>query len=156
MDITPIIDKLGTGLFIGGRWREAEGGKTIEVRNPATGDLITTVADGSAADAEEAIKVAGDTQSGWAATSPRERSEILRRTFELLIDRADDIAAVMTAEMGKPFAESKGEVTYGAEFFRWFSEEAVRVEGDYSQSPDGKNRMLISREPVGPCILITP
>lgn len=156
MDITPIIDKLGTGLFIGGRWREAEGGKTIEVRNPATGDLITTVADGSAADAEEAIKVAGDTQSGWAATSPRERSEILRRTFELLIDRADDIAAVMTAEMGKPFAESKGEVTYGAEFFRWYSEEAVRVEGDYSQSPDGKNRMLISREPVGPCILITP
>nr|WP_276584749.1 NAD-dependent succinate-semialdehyde dehydrogenase [Brevibacterium permense] len=147
---------MGTGLFIGGRWREAEGGKTIEVRNPATGDLITTVADGSAADAEEAIKVAGDTQSGWAATSPRERSEILRRTFELLIDRADDIAAVMTAEMGKPFAESKGEVTYGAEFFRWFSEEAVRVEGDYSQSPDGKNRMLISREPVGPCILITP
>lgn len=156
MDITPIIDKLGTGLFIGGRWREAEGGKTIEVRNPATGDLITTVADGSAADAEEAIKVAGDTQSGWAATSPRERSEILRRTFELLIDRADDIAAVMTAEMGKPFAESKGEVTYGAEFFRWFSEEAVRVAGDYSQSPDGKNRVLISREPVGPCILITP
>lgn len=156
MDITPIIDKLNTGLFIGGRWREAEGGKTIEVRNPATRDLITTVADGSAADAEEAIKVAGDTQSGWAATSPRERSEILRRTFELLIDRADDIAAVMTAEMGKPFAESKGEVTYGAEFFRWFSEEAVRVEGDYSQSPDGKNRMLISREPVGPCILITP
>ncbi|HJF77150.1 MAG TPA: NAD-dependent succinate-semialdehyde dehydrogenase [Brevibacterium linens] len=156
MDITPIIDKLGTGLFIGGRWREAEGGKTIDVRNPATGEVITTVADCSAADAQEAIKVAGEAQAGWAATSPRERSEILRRTFELLIDRADDIAAVMTAEMGKPFAESKGEVTYGADFFRWFSEEAVRIEGDYSQSPDGKNRMLISREPVGPCILITP
>lgn len=156
MDITPIIDKLGTGLFIGGRWREAEGGRTIDVRNPATGEVIASVADGSAADAEEAIKVAGDTQSSWAATSPRERSEILRRTFELLTERADDIAAVMTAEMGKPFAESKGEVTYGAEFFRWFSEEAVRIEGDYSQSPDGKNRMLISREPVGPCILITP
>ncbi|WP_432789709.1 NAD-dependent succinate-semialdehyde dehydrogenase [Brevibacterium sp. K11IcPPYGO002] len=156
MDITPIIDKLGTGLFINGRWREAEGGKTINVRNPATGKIITTVADGSATDAEEAIAVAGNTQADWAATSPRERSEILRRTFELLHDRADDIAAVMTAEMGKPFAESKGEVTYGAEFFRWFSEEAVRIEGDYSQSPDGKNRMLISREPVGPCILITP
>ncbi|UVI35416.1 NAD-dependent succinate-semialdehyde dehydrogenase [Brevibacterium spongiae] len=156
MDITPIIDKLGTGLFIGGQWRKAEGGKTLEVRNPATGEVITTVADGSAADANEAITVAGDTQAEWAATSPRERSEILRRTFELLNDRADDIAAVMTAEMGKPFAESKGEVTYGAEFFRWFSEEAVRIGGDYSQSPDGKNRMLISREPVGPCILITP
>lgn len=156
MDITPIIDKLNTGLFINGQWRDAEGGKTVDVLNPATGDFITTVADGSAADAEEAIKVAGDTQESWAATAPRERSEILRRAFELLIERSDDIAAVMTAEMGKPFAESKGEVTYGAEFFRWFSEEAVRVGGDYMQSPDGKNRMLISREPVGPCILITP
>ncbi|MBM6589296.1 NAD-dependent succinate-semialdehyde dehydrogenase [Brevibacterium sp. RIT 803] len=156
MDINPIIDKLNTGLFINGQWREAEGGKTIEVANPATGDLITTVADGSAADAEEAIKVAGDTQESWAATPPRERAEILRRAFELLIDRADDIAAVMTAEMGKPFAESKGEVTYGAEFFRWFSEEAVRVGGQYTQSTDGKTRVMVSREPVGPCILITP
>nr|WP_213018666.1 NAD-dependent succinate-semialdehyde dehydrogenase [Brevibacterium sp. RIT 803] len=143
-------------MFINGQWREAEGGKTIEVANPATGDLITTVADGSAADAEEAIKVAGDTQESWAATPPRERAEILRRAFELLIDRADDIAAVMTAEMGKPFAESKGEVTYGAEFFRWFSEEAVRVGGQYTQSTDGKTRVMVSREPVGPCILITP
>ena len=156
MDITPIIDKLNTGLFINGQWRDAEGGKTIEVFNPATGDLLTTVADGSAGDAEEAIKVAGETQSSWAATPPRERAEILRRAFELLIERADDIAAVMTAEMGKPFAESKGEVTYGAEFFRWFSEEAVRVGGEYTQSTDGKTRVMVSREPVGPCILITP
>nr|WP_275902102.1 NAD-dependent succinate-semialdehyde dehydrogenase [Brevibacterium zhoupengii] len=143
-------------MFINGQWREAEGGKTIDVVNPATGDLITTVADGTAADAAEAIKVAGDTQESWAATPPRERAEILRRAFELLIDRADDIAAVMTAEMGKPFAESKGEVTYGAEFFRWFSEEAVRVGGEYTQSTDGKTRVMVSREPVGPCILITP
>ncbi|MDN6372719.1 MAG: NAD-dependent succinate-semialdehyde dehydrogenase, partial [Brevibacterium aurantiacum] len=156
MDIAPIIDKLNTGLFINGQWREAEGGKTIDVLNPATGDLITTVADGTAADAAEAIKVAGDTQESWAATPPRERAEILRRAFELLIERADDIAAVMTAEMGKPFAESKGEVTYGAEFFRWFSEEAVRVGGEYTQSTDGKTRVMVSREPVGPCILITP
>ena len=156
MDITPIIDKLNTGLFINGQWRDAEGGKTLDVHNPATGDRITTIADGSAADAEEAIKVAGDTQESWAATPPRERAEILRRAFELLIERADDIAAVMTAEMGKPFAESKGEVTYGAEFFRWFSEEAVRVGGEYTQSTDGKTRVMVSREPVGPCILITP
>ena len=156
MDITPIIDKLNTGLFINGQWRDAEGGKTVDVVNPATGDLITTVADGTAADAEEAIKVAGDTQASWAATPPRERAEILRRAFELLIERADDIAAVMTAEMGKPFAESKGEVTYGAEFFRWFSEEAVRVGGEYTQSTDGKTRVMVSREPVGPCVLITP
>lgn len=156
MDITPIIDKLNTGLFINGQWRDAEDGKTVEVRNPATGDVITTIADGSAADAEEAIKVAGDTQESWGATPPRERAEILRRAFELLIERGDDIAAVMTAEMGKPFAESKGEVTYGAEFFRWFSEEAVRVGGEYTQSTDGKTRVMVSREPVGPCILITP
>nr|WP_232488412.1 NAD-dependent succinate-semialdehyde dehydrogenase [Brevibacterium antiquum] len=143
-------------MFINGQWRDAEGGKIIDVANPATGDVITTVADGSAADAEEAIKVAGDTQESWAATPPRERAEILRRAFELLIERADDIAAVMTAEMGKPFAESKGEVTYGAEFFRWFSEEAVRVGGQYTQSTDGKTRVMVSREPVGPCILITP
>ncbi|MGN6034314.1 NAD-dependent succinate-semialdehyde dehydrogenase [Brevibacterium casei] len=156
MDITPIIDKLNTGLFINGQWRDAEGGKTIDVINPATGDVITTVADGSAADAEAAIKAAGDAQAEWAATAPRDRAEILRRAFELLIERSDDIAAVMTAEMGKPFAESKGEVAYGAEFFRWFSEEAVRISGDYTLSTDGKNRLMISREPVGPCVLITP
>ncbi|GAA1810349.1 MULTISPECIES: NAD-dependent succinate-semialdehyde dehydrogenase [Brevibacterium] len=156
MDITPIIDKLNTGLFINGQWRDAEDGKTIDVINPATGDVITTVADGSAADAEAAIKAAGDAQADWAATAPRERAEILRRAFELLIERSDDIAAVMTAEMGKPFAESKGEVAYGAEFFRWFSEEAVRISGDFTLSTDGKNRLMISREPVGPCVLITP
>nr|WP_284711044.1 NAD-dependent succinate-semialdehyde dehydrogenase [Brevibacterium sp. XM4083] len=143
-------------MFINGQWRDAEDGKTIDVINPATGDVITTVADGSAADAEAAIKAAGDAQADWAATAPRERAEILRRAFELLIERSDDIAAVMTAEMGKPFAESKGEVAYGAEFFRWFSEEAVRISGDFTLSTDGKNRLMISREPVGPCVLITP
>ena len=156
MDIKPIIDTLNTGLFIDGQWRSAEGGKTIEVHNPATGEIITTVADGSAADAEAAIRAAGEAQADWAATAPRERAEILRRAFELLTERADDIAAVMTAEMGKPFAESKGEVAYGAEFFRWFSEEAVRFDGEYAQSADGKTRVMVSREPVGPCILITP
>ena len=156
MDIKPIIDTLNTGLFIDGQWRSAEGGKTIEVHNPATGETITTVADGSAADAEAAIRAAGEAQADWAATAPRERAEILRRAFELLTERADDIAAVMTAEMGKPFAESKGEVAYGAEFFRWFSEEAVRFDGEYAQSADGKTRVMVSREPVGPCILITP
>ena len=156
MDIKPIIDTLGTGLFIDGQWRSAEGGRTIEVHNPATGETIATVADGSAADAAAAIRAAGEAQTDWAATAPRERGEILRRAFELLTERADDIAAVMTAEMGKPFAESKGEVAYGAEFFRWFSEEAVRIDGEYAQSTDGKTRVMVSREPVGPCVLITP
>src|SRR5699024_12063670 len=99
----------------------------------ATGQPISTVADGSAADAGAAIRAAGEAQADWAATAPRERAEIPRRAFELLTERADDIAAVMTAEMGKPFAESKGEVAYGAEFFRWFSEEAVRFDGEYAQ-----------------------
>jgi succinate-semialdehyde dehydrogenase/glutarate-semialdehyde dehydrogenase len=156
VDLTPIIEKLNTGVFINGQWRDAEGGRTLEVRNPATGAVITTIADGSENDALEAIAAAGAAQADWAATAPRERAEILRRAFELLHERADDIAAIMTAEMGKPFAESKGEVAYGAEFFRWFSEEAVRVHGDFTQSTDGKNRLMISREPVGPCILITP
>src|SRR5690606_8717813 len=156
VDLTPIIQKLNTGLFINGQWRDAEGGRTLEVRNPATGGVITTIADGSEADAIDAINAARDAQADWAATAPRERAEILRRAFELLTERADDIATVMTAEMGKPLAEAKGEVAYGAEFFRWFSEEAVRISGDFTQSTDGKNRLMISREPVGPCVLITP
>ncbi|WP_101653337.1 NAD-dependent succinate-semialdehyde dehydrogenase [Brevibacterium ihuae] len=156
MDVQPIIDRMQTGLFINGQWRDAEGGKTIDVINPATGKVLTAVADGSAADAEEAIRVAGETQDSWGRTAPRERAEILRRAYELLIERADDIAAVMTAEMGKPLSEAKGEVTYGAEFFRWFSEEAVRIDGDFTQSPDGKTRIMVSREPVGPSVLITP
>ncbi|GAA4384953.1 MULTISPECIES: NAD-dependent succinate-semialdehyde dehydrogenase [Brevibacterium] len=156
MDVQPIIDRMNTGLFINGQWRDAEGGKTIDVINPATGKVLTSVADGSAADAEEAIEVAGETQDSWGRTAPRERAEILRRAYEILIERADDIAAVMTAEMGKPLAESKGEVTYGAEFFRWFSEEAVRIDGDFTKSPDGSTRIMVSREPVGPCVLVTP
>jgi succinate-semialdehyde dehydrogenase / glutarate-semialdehyde dehydrogenase len=156
MDVQPIIDKLNTGLFINGQWRDAEGGKTVDVFNPATGKVLTSIADGSGADAEEAIKVAGETQESWAATPPRERGEILRRAYDVLISRTDEIAAVMTAEMGKPLSESKGEVAYGAEFFRWFAEEAVRIEGDFTVSADGKSRIIVSREPVGPSILITP
>ena len=156
MDIQPIIDGIETGVFINGEWRPAEGNKTIDVVNPATGKVIATVADGSENDANEAIKAAGDAQESWAATPPRERGEILRRAFDLLIERQDDIAAVMTAEMGKSFAESKGEVAYGAEFFRWFSEEAVRIGGDFTKSTDGKNRLMISHEPVGPAVLVTP
>src|SRR5699024_3514944 len=145
-----------TGLFIDGQWRSAEGGQTIAAHHPATGENITTVADGSAADAPAAIRGAGAPPADSADTAPRARADILRRASALLTHRADDSAAVMTAEMGQPFAESKGEVAYGAEFFRWFSEEAVRVDGEYARSADGKTRVMVSREPVGPCILITP
>ena len=156
MDVQSIIDKVNTGLFIDGQWRDAETGDTIDVINPATGKVIAKVADGSKKDAQDAIEAAGRAQKSWAATPPRERGEILRRAFELLMEKQDEIGAVMTAEMGKSLTEAKGEVAYGAEFFRWFSEEAVRIGGDYMKSTDGKNRLMISKEPVGPCILVTP
>ncbi|MBB1016042.1 NAD-dependent succinate-semialdehyde dehydrogenase, partial [Dietzia schimae] len=103
-----------------------------------------------------AIEAAGRAQPSWAAIPARERAEILRRAYELIVERADELALLMTTEMGKPLAEAKGEVTYGAEFFRWFSEEACRIRGDARRSPDGKTRLMVTHEPVGPCILITP
>ncbi|MCQ9385169.1 NAD-dependent succinate-semialdehyde dehydrogenase [Brevibacterium sp. 50QC2O2] len=156
MDVQAIIDKLHTGVYINGQWRDAEGGKTIDVVNPATGEVLTQIADASEADALEAIRVAGETQKSWARVPARERGEILRRAFELLGERKNEIAAVMTAEMGKPFSEALGEVSYGGEFFRWFSEEAVRVKGEFMNSTDGNTRIMVSKEPVGPAILVTP
>ncbi len=155
-DVQSIVHGLNTGLYINDEWIEAEKGRTFAVENPATGKTLTSVADGSEADAERAIAVAGNTQASWAKTSPRERSEILRRAYDIIIQRTEDLAALMTAEMGKPLAEARGEVAYGAEFLRWFSEEAVRIPGDYTNSGDGKNRILVTRLPVGPCVLITP
>ncbi|GGF12230.1 NAD-dependent succinate-semialdehyde dehydrogenase [Williamsia phyllosphaerae] len=151
-----LIGKLNTGLFIGGAWSSAESGSTFVVENPATGEQIATVADGGAVDAQRAIETAAATQKSWAATSPRSRSEILYRAHRLILERADDLALIMTTEMGKPLAEAKGEVTYGAEFFRWFAEEAVRINGDHTTTGDGANRILVTKEPVGPCVLITP
>jgi succinate-semialdehyde dehydrogenase/glutarate-semialdehyde dehydrogenase len=151
-----LIGKLNTGLFIGGSWSAAESGATFAVENPATGEQIATVADGGAADAQRAIETAAATQKSWAATSPRSRSEILYRAHRLILERADDLALIMTTEMGKPLAEAKGEVAYGAEFFRWFAEEAVRIGGDHTTTGDGANRIVVTKEPVGPCVLITP
>lgn len=154
--VTDIIEGLGTGIFISGKWRDAHSSATFDVENPATGQVIATLADGGERDAQDAIDVAAATQKEWAATPSRERSEILRRAYELMISRVDEIALLMTTEMGKPLAEAKGEVNYGAEFFRWFAEEAVRISGDARKSPDGKTRFIVTKEPVGPCILITP
>ncbi|PYE19899.1 succinate semialdehyde dehydrogenase [Williamsia limnetica] len=151
-----LIGALPTGLYIDGNWVPAADGATFEVENPATGEVIATVSKGGNADATAAIESAAAHQKSWAATPPRERSEILRRAYELILDRQDDLALIMTTEMGKPLAEAKGEVAYAAEFFRWFSEEAVRIGGDHTTTGDGKNRILVTREPVGPCILITP
>ena len=143
-------------LFIDGRWRAAEGDETLDVRDPATGEVISTIASASAADAQAAIDAAADAFPDWAATPARERGELLRRAFDLLTERAEEFALLMTLEMGKPLAESRGEVTYGGEFLRWFSEEAVRVQGRYGATPEGTGRMIVSQHPVGPCYLITP
>ncbi|MDV6281778.1 NAD-dependent succinate-semialdehyde dehydrogenase [Rhodococcus jostii] len=150
------IAKVSTGIFIDGQWSEAASGARFDVVNPATEEVIATVADGGPEDALRAIETAGRAQKDWAKTAPRERSEILRRAYDIIMARQDELALIMTTEMGKPLTEAKGEVAYAAEFFRWFSEEAVRIGGDLTTTGDGKNRILVSREPVGPCVLVTP
>ncbi|NNG20351.1 NAD-dependent succinate-semialdehyde dehydrogenase [Naumannella sp. ID2617S] len=150
------ISSVNTGLFIDGQWGPSASGRTFDVINPATEEVLAQVADGNGDDARRAIEVAGKKQAEWGRTPPRQRSEILRRAYELVIERTDELAAIMTAEMGKPLAEAKGEVAYGAEFLRWFSEEAVRIGGDMTLTGDGKTRIMVSHEPVGPCVLVTP
>ncbi len=135
MNESETLKKVPTGLFIGGEWRDASDGSTTDVEDPATGETLTTVASASAADGKAALDAAVAAQHDWAATAPRERAEILRSAFELITERADYFAMLMTLEMGKPLAQSKGEVTYGAEFFRWFSEEVVRIAGRWATSP---------------------
>jgi succinate-semialdehyde dehydrogenase/glutarate-semialdehyde dehydrogenase len=153
------LDLLGPGqrgLFIGGSWREAEGDARLDVIDPADGSVLTDVADASLADAVDALDAAVDAQASWAATPPRERGEILRTAFGLITDRADQFAHLMSLEMGKTVAEARGEVGYGAEFFRWYSEEAVRIHGRWMQAPAGGSRLLTIKKPVGPCLFITP
>jgi len=145
-----------TGLFIGGAWRDSGDGATIKVEDPATGEVLTEVADASVADGRAALDAAVAAQPGWAATAPRERGEILRSAFEAVSARAEDFALLMTLEMGKPLAESRGEVVYGAEFFRWFAEEAVRIAGRWSTAPNGATRLMTMKQPVGPTLMITP
>ena len=143
-------------LFIGGSWREASGGGTFAVENPADGSTLVEVADATVEDGKAAIDAAVAAQADWAKVPPRDRGEILRTAFETVTSRADELATIMTLEMGKPLSESKAEITYGAEFLRWFSEEAVRVAGRYSVAPNGATRLLTLKQPVGPCLMITP
>ncbi len=150
------LDSVPTGLFIGGEWRDSSDGSTIDVEDPATGQTLTAVASATPADGVAALDAAVAAQRDWAATAPRERAEILRSAFDLITERADHFAMLMTLEMGKPLAQSKGEVTYGAEFFRWFSEEVVRIAGRWATSPDGNTRLMTMKQPVGPVLMITP
>lgn len=153
---TQLLDAVPNQLFIGGQWIAASGSKTLDVTDPATGKVIRTISDASAEDGMRALDAAVAAQDSWAATPARERGEILRRTFDLVQEHRDDLALLMTLEMGKPLAEANGEVTYGGEFLRWFSEEAVRISGRFGNTPEGTGRMIVSQRPVGPCFLITP
>ncbi len=156
METNSLVESIQPKLWIGGHAVDAENAATFEVNNPATGKPITSVADASAADAKKAIDAAAAAQKSWAKTPARERGEYLRAAFEKITERADDVATLMTLEMGKALAESKAEVKYGAEFFRWFAEEAVRIEGRYTPAPAGNGRILVSKMPVGPVLAITP
>lgn len=153
---TAVLDAVPRQLLIGGQWVGAEGGATLEVLDPSTGQVLCEVADASPADGVAALDAAVAAQADFAKTSPRERADILTRAFELLHERIDDLALLMTLEMGKPIAEAKGEITYAAEFFRHFAGEATRISGGYQTAPAGGARFLIARQPVGPCLLITP
>ncbi len=151
-----VLDRVRKDLYIGGQWRKASGGKTLSVEDPSTGMALAEVADATPEDALAALSAAADAQAAWAASAPRDRGEILRRAYELLLSRADDLALVMTLEMGKALAESKAEINYAADFLRWFSEEAVRIHGRYMTNTTGAGRILTMRQPVGPCVFVTP
>jgi succinate-semialdehyde dehydrogenase/glutarate-semialdehyde dehydrogenase len=153
-DVERVLSSVPTGLWIGGEERAAK--STFDVLNPATDEVLVSVANATAADAVDALDAACAVQHEWAATPARERGEILRSVFDMIIDRADDFAMLMTLEMGKVLAESMGEVKYGAEFFRWFAEEAVRIHGRFTPSPAGTGRIVVTKQPVGPCYAITP
>ena len=155
-DVAPLPDSLRTELLIGGQWRPGGGGATFPVHDPASGEVLTEVADATPADGLDALTAAYDAWPAWQATPPRVRSEVLRTVWERVVARTDEFAAVITAEGGKPTAEARAETAYGAEFIRWYSEQAVRITGTVRTAPSGANRQLVMHRGVGPALLITP
>ena len=153
---TELLAKVPTKLFIGGEWVDSTSGRAINVIDPATGSELLTIADASVEDGKAALDAAVAASESWAATAPRVRGELLRSAWELLQERADEFALLMTLEMGKPLAEARGEVAYGGEFLRWFSEEAPRISGRYGSNPEGTGRMIVTQRPVGPSFFVTP
>jgi succinate-semialdehyde dehydrogenase/glutarate-semialdehyde dehydrogenase len=145
-----------TDLFIAGKWREASDGSRIPVLDPATGEEITTVASGTVEDGLDAVNAAAEALPSWAATAPRVRSELLRAVYELMTDRSDELARLIVLENGKALPDARGEVNYAAEFFRWYAEEAVRVEGSVQTAPGGQNQIMVLRQPIGVSVLVTP
>jgi succinate-semialdehyde dehydrogenase/glutarate-semialdehyde dehydrogenase len=155
-DEQAVLESVPKRLLIGGEWRDGSGGGTVAVEDPATGQDLCEVADATPEDATAALDAAVETQAEWAAVPPDERSEILHRAFEALNERADELALLMTLEMGKSLAESRAEIAYAAEFFRWFSGEALRIDGYYRVAGNAASRVWVMRQPVGPSYLITP
>lgn len=151
-----VVDAVPKGLFIGGAWRDATGGGTLPVEDPSTGEELARVADATVDDALAALGAAHDARAEMAAVPSRERGEILRRAYDELVARADELAVLMTLEMGKPVAESKAEILYAADFLHWFSGEAMRITGDFRMNEKDTARVMVQRQPVGPCLFITP
>src|SRR4051812_653185 len=151
-----VVDKVQKKLYIGGEWRDASGGDTLAVIDPATEEPLCEIANGTPEDAAAALDAAVEMRAEWAATPPNDRAGILWKAFELMVERADELALLMTLEMGKPVSESKAEITYAADFFRWFSGEALRIDGNYKQFANGTSRVLVMKQPVGPSLMITP
>jgi succinate-semialdehyde dehydrogenase/glutarate-semialdehyde dehydrogenase len=151
-----VLDRVPKDLYIDGAWRAASGGGTLSVEDPATGEALCEVADAQVADAIAALAAAAGKQAEWGSSAPRDRGEILRRAYEAIVAQTDELALLMTLEMGKSLAESRAEIAYAAEFFRWFSEEAVRIHGRYMVNTTGTGRILTMRQPVGPCVFVTP
>jgi succinate-semialdehyde dehydrogenase/glutarate-semialdehyde dehydrogenase len=151
-----VLSDVPTQLLIGGEWRDSANGETLAVEDPSTGETLVEIADGTPDDAQAAMDAAAEAQAEWAVSEPNLRSEILWKAYEALNDQVDDLATLMTLEMGKTTAESKAEIIYAADFFRWFSGEALRIDGTYKTSGNGAFRVLVMRQPVGPCYFITP
>ena len=151
-----LLQKIEGRLLIDGQWRASSDGNTLPVRDPATGEVLKEISSASVQDGIDAVEAAERAFPAWAATPPRFRADVLRKAFDLVQERKEDFALLMTIEMGKPLAEARGEVAYGAEFLRWFSEEAVRISGRYGSNPEGTGRMIVTKHPVGPAFLITP
>ena len=161
MSITPqdearVLGLVPKGIYVNGEWRDSSDKSVIDVIDPATGKVLAQVANATAQDGQDALTAAHNSQAAWAKTSPRSRAEILRKAFDKVTEMADDFAILMALEMGKPVAEARGEVAYGSEFLRWFSEETVHQAGRFATAPDGKMRIMVQKRPVGPSLFITP
>jgi succinate-semialdehyde dehydrogenase/glutarate-semialdehyde dehydrogenase len=155
-EVAELLAAVPTGMLIGGAWLPSGDDRLIDVLDPATGVLLARVADGCVEDGLAAVTAASDALAGWSKTAPRARGEILRKAFELMTERSEDLARLITLENGKALPDARGEIAYAAEFFRWFSEEAVRAVGDIQTAPSGTNRILVLRQPIGVAVLVTP